>query len=335
GVSLPRDLRGRDARGRPQGAREGDGPGDRPRGGSRQGDGLPVLPLQGRDPREDRRGGGRPAPRAPAMRGRERPDVRGLARARSRRAVRFFRREPRLLPTLFRLGRVFGGPQAAPEPELPGSHRAPRRDHPERPAARRGEERRSRTHGHRDRGRGPGPHPPAHQREEAAGSRSRRPLPAGARVPGPRSVRERPLMSGPLLCAVDLTDLADGTARFAAVFARVTGSPVTLLHVRERGEAEPAAAARLAALALIIAGTGLTVHTESTEGDPAEAIVRRATALDASAIVMGTHGGHGLERLMLGSVAESVLHRTARPVATLRGPGHAGGPIRKILCGAD
>jgi universal stress protein A len=142
-------------------------------------------------------------------------------------------------------------------------------------------------------------------------------------------------MSGPVLCAVDLTALADGTARFAAVFARVTGSPVTLLHVRERGEAEPAAAARLAALALIIAGTGLTVHTESTEGDPAEAIVRRATALDSSAIVMGTHGGHGLERLMLGSVAESVLHRAARPVATLRGPGHAGGPIRKILCGAD
>jgi nucleotide-binding universal stress UspA family protein len=38
---------------------------------------------------------------------------------------------------------------------------------------------------------------------------------------------------------------------------------------------------------------------------------------------------------MLGSVAETVLHRACRPVATLRGPGHAGGPIRKIVCGAD
>jgi nucleotide-binding universal stress UspA family protein len=141
-------------------------------------------------------------------------------------------------------------------------------------------------------------------------------------------------MTQPVLCAVDLTSLADGTVRFAAVFARLIGSPVTLLHIRERGDAEEAAA-RLAALALSLAGTGLAVRTESAEGDPAEAIVRRAAALGASAIVMGTHGGRGLERLMLGSVAESVLHRAGRPVATLRGPAHAGGPVRKIVCGAD
>jgi nucleotide-binding universal stress UspA family protein len=50
---------------------------------------------------------------------------------------------------------------------------------------------------------------------------------------------------------------------------------------------------------------------------------------------MGTHGGHGLERLMLGSVAEHVLHRAGRPVATVRCREHAAGPIRKIVCGAD
>ena len=42
-----------------------------------------------------------------------------------------------------------------------------------------------------------------------------------------------------------------------------------------------------------------------------------------------------LERLMLGSVAESVLHRAGRPVATLRGSWHTDGPIRRIVCGAD
>ena len=141
-------------------------------------------------------------------------------------------------------------------------------------------------------------------------------------------------MSALLLCAVDLTALADWAARFAAVFARVTDSAVLLLHARERGDVADAAT-RLAALAFTFNGTGLTVRTESEEGDPAEAILRRATALDASAIVMGTHGGRGLERLMLGSVAESVLHRAGRPVATLRGPGHADGPIRRIVCGAD
>ena len=38
---------------------------------------------------------------------------------------------------------------------------------------------------------------------------------------------------------------------------------------------------------------------------------------------------------MLGSVAESVLHHADRPVATVRGPEHTGGPIKKIVCGAD
>jgi nucleotide-binding universal stress UspA family protein len=141
-------------------------------------------------------------------------------------------------------------------------------------------------------------------------------------------------MSAPVLCAVDLTALAECTLRFAAVFARLTGAPITLFHARERGDAADATA-RLAALARGFAGADLAVHTESAQGDPADSIVRRAAALDASAIVMGTHGGRGMERLMLGSVAESVLHRAGRPVATLRGSWHADGPIRRIVCGAD
>ncbi|MFI5198273.1 MAG: universal stress protein [Thermoanaerobaculia bacterium] len=141
-------------------------------------------------------------------------------------------------------------------------------------------------------------------------------------------------MSAPVLCAVDLTGLAETIVRFAGAFARLTGAPVTLFHARERGDAADATA-RLAALDEGFAGTGLSVHTESAEGEPADSIVRRAAALGASAIVMGTHGGRGLERLMLGSVAESVLHRAGRPVATLRGSWHAEGPIRRIVCGAD
>jgi nucleotide-binding universal stress UspA family protein len=141
--------------------------------------------------------------------------------------------------------------------------------------------------------------------------------------------------AAPILCAVDLTPLADCTVRFAAVFARVTDAPVTLLHATEHGDTAESSATRLATLFGTLTGAGLAVRTESAAGDPADAIVRRAAALSASAIVMGTHGGRGLERLMLGSVAESVLHRAGRPVATLRGPGHADGPIRRIVCGAD
>jgi nucleotide-binding universal stress UspA family protein len=141
-------------------------------------------------------------------------------------------------------------------------------------------------------------------------------------------------MSGPLLCAVDLTDLAGRAVLFAATLAHATGSSITLFHATERGDGEIDSTC-LAALAGPLLEAGLTVRTEFAAGDPATAIVRRAEALRASAIVMGTHGGRGLERLMLGSVAESVLHRAGRPVATVRGPEHAGGPIKRIVCGAD
>ncbi|MBV9123980.1 MAG: universal stress protein, partial [Planctomycetes bacterium] len=43
------------------------------------------------------------------------------------------------------------------------------------------------------------------------------------------------------------------------------------------------------------------------EGDPASEIVRFATHAGMDLIVMGTHGRSGLERLLMGSVAEKVM----------------------------
>ena len=40
-------------------------------------------------------------------------------------------------------------------------------------------------------------------------------------------------------------------------------------------------------------------------------------------IVMGTHGRGGLPRLVLGSVAESVMRKAPCPVLTVRTPAHA------------
>lgn len=44
-------------------------------------------------------------------------------------------------------------------------------------------------------------------------------------------------------------------------------------------------------------------------GDPATVIVETARDLEADLIVLGTHGRQGLERLLKGSVAESVLRQ--------------------------
>lgn len=51
--------------------------------------------------------------------------------------------------------------------------------------------------------------------------------------------------------------------------------------------------------------------------DPASAIANAARRCNADLIVMGTHGRHGLERVMLGSVAESVLSFADRPVVAV------------------
>jgi nucleotide-binding universal stress UspA family protein len=53
-------------------------------------------------------------------------------------------------------------------------------------------------------------------------------------------------------------------------------------------------------------------------GDPADEIVRVADSLSADVIVMGTHDSVGLERLLLGSVAEAVVRRARCSVFVVR-----------------
>jgi nucleotide-binding universal stress UspA family protein len=55
------------------------------------------------------------------------------------------------------------------------------------------------------------------------------------------------------------------------------------------------------------------------EGNPVEEILRTAEQTRCDLIVLGTHGRTGLRRLLVGSVAESVLRRARCPVLTVRG----------------
>lgn len=68
-------------------------------------------------------------------------------------------------------------------------------------------------------------------------------------------------------------------------------------------------------------------------GSAAEVIIKTAEEMDASFVVMGTRGRRGFQRLMLGSVTESVLSDTSRAVITLnpsvKDPAK---PIRTVLC---
>ncbi len=56
------------------------------------------------------------------------------------------------------------------------------------------------------------------------------------------------------------------------------------------------------------------------EGDPPEEILRIAKESSCDLIVLGTHGRTGLERLLMGSVAEQVVRNAPCPVLTAKAP---------------
>jgi nucleotide-binding universal stress UspA family protein len=53
------------------------------------------------------------------------------------------------------------------------------------------------------------------------------------------------------------------------------------------------------------------------QGNPAPEIVDAIRAHGIDLVVMGTHGRHGLPRLLLGSVAEKVVRTSPVPVMTV------------------
>lgn len=69
---------------------------------------------------------------------------------------------------------------------------------------------------------------------------------------------------------------------------------------------------------------GVAIDYQLLDGDPAERILEMARSLPADLIVMGTHGRTGLERLVVGSVAEHVLRHASCPVLTVKTPQSTG-----------
>jgi nucleotide-binding universal stress UspA family protein len=62
----------------------------------------------------------------------------------------------------------------------------------------------------------------------------------------------------------------------------------------------------------------VTVTAETVIGMPSRAIVEWAENNDIDGIVIGSHGRQGVTRVLLGSVAESVVRRSPVPVTVVR-----------------
>jgi nucleotide-binding universal stress UspA family protein len=70
-------------------------------------------------------------------------------------------------------------------------------------------------------------------------------------------------------------------------------------------------------LAAELRGSGLEVQARVIAGGPARTIVAVAETEHADLIMLATHGRGGLDRLMLGSVADRVMHHMPCPVFLL------------------
>ncbi len=65
-------------------------------------------------------------------------------------------------------------------------------------------------------------------------------------------------------------------------------------------------------------GLEADVETAVLRGKTGQAIIDYATDHDIDLIVMGTHGRTGLDRLLIGSVAEKVIRESPIPVITVK-----------------
>lgn len=82
---------------------------------------------------------------------------------------------------------------------------------------------------------------------------------------------------------------------------------------RRQGQIHLDAAERVAA------AEGVIASSEILEGNPGEAIAKRAHDGRFDLIVTGTHGRKGVQRLLLGSTAEGILRRASAPVLAVKG----------------
>lgn len=150
-------------------------------------------------------------------------------------------------------------------------------------------------------------------------------------------------MSTPaLLVTADFSDCSPEVVRHAADLAETLGARLVMLHVVELPSGisadtrirpnpngpettaltflEQQARDTLGDYAQAVRAEfgDLAVDMRVAQGPVVDQILAAAEEVDARMIVMGTHGRHGLSRMMLGSVAERVIRSSERPVLTLR-----------------
>jgi nucleotide-binding universal stress UspA family protein len=162
-----------------------------------------------------------------------------------------------------------------------------------------------------------------------------------------------------ILLATDLSEAAAGASELAAAYAKRAGQDIVLLHVHEPPTALVAQAvsdisaferalrerslAALEAQADRLRREGVAVEVRFAEGEASEGITKVAREIGAGLVVVASHARQGLDRLLIGSVAQETLLSADRPILVAR-PGAtpvafaawaAGGRPLRVTLGVD
>jgi len=133
-----------------------------------------------------------------------------------------------------------------------------------------------------------------------------------------------------ILHPTDFSEESRAALSVARQLARDLGIGLVLLHVLPAGRKVPgvvpstvdvtATRDALDLMQRLTDGPDLKspIQTALRQGETAAEILHGAEAAECDLIVMGTHGRTGLRRLLLGSVAEAVLHRASCPVISVK-----------------
>lgn len=156
---------------------------------------------------------------------------------------------------------------------------------------------------------------------------------------GRGAVAPEAMEGGTMLVPVDFSEHRARLLAHAREIAPVYGMDVTLLHVVEMkgipdayglytSLPDPGKLAKRTEKALAedvesMQAAGVEVSVAVRSGHPADQILTAADETEAAFIAIATHGRAGLERMLMGSVAEKVVRQAPCPVCTVKSFGRS------------
>jgi nucleotide-binding universal stress UspA family protein len=146
-----------------------------------------------------------------------------------------------------------------------------------------------------------------------------------------------------ILYPTDFSSYSNSAYFHALGLAEAYRASLTVLHVYTPGDTAPEQAAadrrhvRGQLEQIRPANGAIPVRHVFLEGDPATEIVRYAADEAIDVIVLGTHGRAGVDRLVMGSVAERVMRDASCSVLVVKLQGSRSGenrPAAAVVVGA-